>query len=83
MIKEVEELANSISGNQLRGLKSALGNRIFVLLENVLDSETEEEAESSVKHFVEEAKKNIGKVFKARKILDDRQVELILKFLDN
>lgn len=81
MLKEVEDLNDSISFDQLKDLKEALGADLFSLLEDLLDSSTEEEAESNVQAFVKEAKCNIGKVLKAGKILNKNQKESIFKFL--
>lgn len=83
MLEDVEQLSDSTTAQQAKALKSALGDRLYGLLDSALDSESEEEAVERVGKFVGEAKKksNIMKMIKARKLLTPEQKQIVMKFL--
>jgi hypothetical protein len=82
MLESIQELGDSVSHAQIKELRSALGDDLFSLLDLAFDSDTEEEAKERIDAFVSSAKKNVLKIFKARKVLDKDQTRLIMEFLE-
>lgn len=78
MLEKVETFGDSLSREQYKNIESALGNDLFKLLENALDSNTEEEAKENVASFIEGAKKNKLKVLALRRHLSSEQREMLL-----
>jgi hypothetical protein len=83
MLEAVQKLGESVTHKQLKELKDTLGEKLFSLLDSAFDAEDEKDAVSKVNSFVEEAKKAPLKILKARRVLDDEQKALIMKFMEN
>jgi len=82
MLDAVQELGESVSQSQIKDMKNILGEDLYSLLDEVFDSETEEDAKLRIDAFVAEAKKSPLKIMKARRVLDSDQKKLIMKFLE-
>ena len=83
MLEKVQELGDSVTREQIKGLKGALGNSLYDLLDHAFDSETEEEAKERVAAFVSSAKKSPLKILKARKLLRPEQKTIVMEFLED
>lgn len=81
MLQRVKELGDSIGREQSVDLKRILGENLYNLLDFALDSETEDDARKRIDTFVSVIKGSPLKIFKARKVLTDRQREIIMEFL--
>ncbi len=81
MLEEVQELGDSVTRDQIHGLKDVLGNALYDLLDYAFESETEDEAKERVGVFVSAAKTSPLKLFEARKILSKNQMEIVMGFL--
>lgn len=81
MLEAVQKLGESVNHKQLKELKETLGDKLYGLLDSAFDAEDEKEAQSRVDAFVAEAKESPLKILKARRVLDDEQKALIMKFM--
>jgi len=81
MLEKVQQLGDSVTRDQINGLKDALGNALYDLLDHAFESETEDEAKERVDTFVSAAKKSPVKLLKARKLLKGEQKEIVMEFL--
>lgn len=76
-LEKVQELGDSVTQDQVKLLKQALGDSLYDLLDSAFEAKTEEEASARVSEFVAEAKKSLMKIMMARRILKDNQKEII------
>ena len=83
MLEKVQQLGDSVTRDQIKGLKSALGDDLYDLLDHAFDAETEDEAQERVDSFVSAAKKSPLKVLKARKLLQPEQKKIVMEFLED
>jgi len=83
MLEEVQKLGGSVTLEQIDELRLTLGHHLYGFLKDLLDSKSEDEATKRVEAFVEEAKKSPLKILKARRLLDDDQKALIMKFMES
>ena len=81
-LEKIGELGDSLSREQVVKLKKALGDDIFAMFDNVLDSENEEEAAGCVKKFVDAVKKSPVKLLRARRLLNEEQKSIIIGLLE-
>lgn len=78
MLEKVQSFGDSLEREQYKKIEAALGEKLFGLLEDALDSETDEEATKNVAAFIEGAKKNKIKVLALRRHLSSEQREMLL-----
>lgn len=83
MLEKVQDLGDSVTHEQIKGLKDALGDALYNLLDHAFESETEEEAKERVATFVSSAKSSPIKLIKARKLLTAEQKAVIMGFLED
>lgn len=83
MLEKVQDLGDSVTRDQINGLKDALGNALYDLLDHAFESETEEEAKERVAAFVSSAKKSPLKLIKARRLLTVEQKAVVMGFLED
>lgn len=79
MLEKVQNFGDSLSREQYKKIESALGEKLFGLLETALDSETDEDAQQNVAAFIEGAKRNKLKVLALRQHLSREQREMLLE----
>jgi len=78
MLEKVQQLSDSITGEQYRRVQSALGENLFDLLEHAFDSEDEDQAKERVRAFISEAKNHKFRVLKMRRIFTSDQQSLLV-----
>lgn len=83
MLEKVQKLGDSVTRDQINGLKKALGDDLYDLLDLAFDAETEGEAKERVDIFVSAARKSPIRVLKARKILNPEQKKIVMEFLED
>jgi len=81
MLEKVQQLGDSVTRDQIKKLKGALGNTLYDLLDLAFEAETEDEAEERVGAFVSAAKESPLKILKARRLLDEGQKAIVMGFL--
>jgi len=81
MLDDIKKLGDTISIEQDRALKKDIGEELFKLLDSMLESETEDEARERVDIFISYIKKKPLRILKAKKILNEPQLDIILRFL--
>ena len=82
MLNDVKKLEESMTLDQTKRLKEALGDDLYKLLDIIFDSDSEEEVKAKIGNFVSAAKTKPFKIVKARKVLNEDQKEIIMKFLE-
>jgi len=81
MLEKVQQLGDSVTRDQIKKLKDALGNTLYDLLDLAFEAETEDEAKERVSAFVSAAKESPLKILKARRLLDEEQKAIVMGFL--
>ena len=82
MLEKVQILGDSVTRDQIKQLRGALGDSLYDLLDFAFESETEEDANERIASFVSEAKGSPLKLLKARKLLTDDQKVIVMEFLE-
>ena len=82
MLEKIQEFGETVTREQIKGLKKSLGDELYGLLDRAFESDTEEEAKERIAAFVSKAKKSPLKVLKARSILSAEQRAVIADFSD-
>jgi hypothetical protein len=81
-LDKVRDLGDSVTQEQVRLLRQALGDPLYNLLDLAFESKSEDEALARVSEFVTEAKKSVMKIMMARKILKDDQKAIIAELFE-
>ena len=82
MLNKVRYLGESITRDQIKGLKDILGDSLYNMLDLAFEAKTEDEVNDRILSFVSEAKRSPLKIMKARRLLSDEQKSIIMEFLD-
>ena len=81
MLEKIQEFGETVTREQIHGLKKSLGEDLYELLDRAFESETEEEAKERIDTFVSAAKKSPVRVLKSRGILTGDQKAVIAEFM--
>jgi len=83
MLQILKELHKSITIEQRKEIDPILGDDLSRLLDLLLQTDTEEDAENRLREFKSLAKKSPVKVFKMRRKLTAHQKSLIMQLVED
>lgn len=82
MLEKVQTLGDSVTRDQIKKLKDALGDPLYDLLDQAFEAATDEEARERVNLFAAAAKGSPLKILNARRLLTEEQKAIVLGFLE-
>jgi len=82
MLDKLEQLKKSITAEQKKELKAAAGEDLYRLLEQALESDTNESARACLEELAKRIEKNPVKAFALYEGLTDEQKDIVTKIVD-